>query len=284
MAAGTEARGPAERTRWRAWAALPLGVAAVGLIDHLTGADIHVVALYFVPLAWASARLGLRGGAVAALLCTLAWTAAQYSTGIRPATPSAWLVNFCTQGAAFATVAFLVARLSEALRRERQRAQTDALTGLRNRQAFLEQAAGALALCRRHARPVALACIDLDGFKRLNERAGHAAGDELLRSTARTMGWALRASDIAARTGSDEFAVFLPETADGPAQALMERLRDALESSEAFQAAALTASIGLSCDPAARRDVGELLKQADLEMASARRAQRRGVSVQRWNV
>lgn len=93
-----------------------------------------------------------------------------------------------------------------------QHARTDALTGLNNRLAFIEAATIALALCKRHARPVALVYLDLDNFKQVNDARGHAEGDYVLRKCAATMLAQSRITDIAARLGGDEFVIFLPET------------------------------------------------------------------------
>ena len=119
--------------------------------------------------------------------------------------------TFFIQGAGFLAVGLLCARTSEALQRERARSQIDSETGLRNRQAFLDDAQGALSLCRRHRRPVALAFIDLlPGLPAPNapdaRDAADAAGDaddagriDMLRRCGQYLQWSLRASDILGR-------------------------------------------------------------------------------------
>jgi diguanylate cyclase (GGDEF)-like protein len=228
------------------------------------------VSLYFVPLALAGWRLGRGGAALSSLLSAVVWLAMLYANGARYSQPYIGLVNFLTQAAAFLTVSMLVALLSEALRKERSHSRTDYLTGLRNRLAFVEQASFALLLCKRNARPVALAYIDLDNFKNVNDSLGHARGDALLQKCGTVITESLRETDISARIGGDEFVVFLPETNAENAVALLERLLQALEVSTDFQAVGVTASIGIVVEEPARSDIDQLVQHADSRMYRAK--------------
>jgi diguanylate cyclase (GGDEF)-like protein len=98
---------------------------------------------------------------------------------------------------------------------QRATAATDPLTRLPNRRAFDQHLAAALGRADRSGRPLALLALDLDGFKAVNDREGHAAGDRLLVRAGRSWLGALRKGDVLARSGGDEFVVLLPE-ADGP--------------------------------------------------------------------
>lgn len=112
--------------------------------------------------------------------------------------------------------------LEEQLRRM---AATDPLTDLANRRAFLEAAARELAGARRRGAPLALAMVDIDHFKRVNDGFGHAVGDEALRLVARTCIENLRAGDLAGRLGGEEFCLLLPDTDLPAALAVAERVR-----------------------------------------------------------
>ena len=175
-----------------------LAAALAALVDHATGTDVDVLALYFVPIIFAGWRLSRIGAIAIALLTTLAWLGVRYLTGWRPANPLLWWVNFATQGTGFVVLAVLVSVFGDALRRERSLHRTDLLTGLKTRLALLEEGGAALAVCRRHARPIALAYIDLDNFKQVNDSQGHARGDELLRDCGRVIQASIRAGDLAA--------------------------------------------------------------------------------------
>lgn len=112
--------------------------------------------------------------------------------------------------------------LSTALERT---ARTDPLTGLLNRRALAERLAPAAASARRRREPLSVLMIDLDEFKEINDRYGHAAGDRVLRAIADCMRDAFRAEDICGRWGGDEFLVALPATGNDEAHVAAERFR-----------------------------------------------------------
>lgn len=113
-------------------------------------------------------------------------------------------------------------RLDEELRRA---AETDPLTGVSDRRRFFSLAAEALAESTASGRPLSLLMVDVDHFKTINDRFGHAAGDEVLRTVARRMADAVRVEDAVARLGGEEFAVLLPRLDRPAAAAVAERLR-----------------------------------------------------------
>lgn len=121
------------------------------------------------------------------------------------------------------SICLVLGQLSESLRRQ---ADTDPLTGLLNRAGFLAAAEREHAIAQRTGAPLTLAVLDLDGFKQINDRHGHAVGDRLLVDLARSWILRLRAGDILARQGGDEFVLLLPATSMDAAQAVIERLRD----------------------------------------------------------
>lgn len=138
-------------------------------------------------------------------------------------------VGSCAMLAGGAYVQALVIKESgDALRRV---AGTDALTGLLNRRSFGEIAERELARCRRSGRPLALALGDIDFFKRINDRYGHAAGDHVLQVVANLLPAALREYDSVARWGGEEFVVLLPDADREHALTIAERLRASIAGS-----------------------------------------------------
>jgi diguanylate cyclase (GGDEF)-like protein len=125
------------------------------------------------------------------------------------------------------TIAGAVSVLSNLVARMREQADTDQLTGLLNRAGFRIAAEREHALATRTRLPLTLAVIDLDSFKSVNDRGGHAAGDRVLRELA--AGWltALRSCDTVGRHGGDEFVLLLPGTTAEGAAVVLERLRSA---------------------------------------------------------
>src|SRR3954468_16732284 len=113
----------------------------------------------------------------------------------------------------------------------RRSALRDPLTGLYNRRGLDERIAYEIARHSRERRRVAVVAIALDGFKRVNQPFGHAAGDELLRDVAEALGSAVREQDTVARLGCDEFCVLAPETGRGGAQHLAAKVEHAIRQS-----------------------------------------------------
>ncbi len=163
-------------------------------------------------------------------------------------------------------------RAALAHERERQThlALHDALTGLPNRRALDHQLDGALARARRHHMLVGVGMLDLDDFKPVNDRLGHAAGDRLLQAVATQLRGALRADDYVARLGGDEFALVFEDLARiEDLEPLLERVRIALERPCRIDAEdiRLHASLGMALFPLHADDSGEqLLRRADQAM------------------
>jgi diguanylate cyclase (GGDEF)-like protein len=111
---------------------------------------------------------------------------------------------------------------------QQEMATRDPLTGLRNHRDFHESLEAELGRCRRTAARVSVALVDLDGFKRVNDSGGHAAGDRVLQNVGAAIERSVRAGDVAFRVGGDEFAVLLPEAGPEEAEAALERVAHAV--------------------------------------------------------
>ena len=127
-----------------------------------------------------------------------------------------------------AAVADQVAIALDRARQFSSEARTDHLTGLANRRQFERVMEREVALAERHSRQLSVMMIDLDNLKRINDRQGHRAGDGALRIVAQQLQRVVRASDVCARVGGDEFAVAMPETAMERAHDVATRLRAAI--------------------------------------------------------
>ncbi len=122
----------------------------------------------------------------------------------------------------------LLHELEAARRSLAQAASTDPLTGVGNRRRFFDVAARELTISRRQERAMSIIVLDLDDFKAINDRFGHAAGDGVLVEVARVCTEALRTSDLLCRWGGEEFIVMLPDTDERGAHIAAERLRSAV--------------------------------------------------------
>ena len=169
---------------------------------------------------------------------------------------------------------------SARLRDELQRQAThDVLTGLPNHRALIGAIDHELERTRRNSRRFALAFIDLDHFKTLNDTLGHAGGDGALRETAQIIKATLRAVDIAGRWGGDEFVVLLPETDTAGALKAAERIRAAIAQHrfECAGGAHLTCTVGVATQPDDGLDRDTLVASADRAMYTAKQLGRNQV-------
>ena len=146
-------------------------------------------------------------------------------------------------------------------------ATTDSLTGIHNRRYLIERAQQEIARCRRSGRPLSLAMLDLDRFKRVNDRFGHAFGDEVLIGMCEVDSRVLRPSDTLARFGGEEFVLLLPDTDAEGALRVAERVREAVAGmrmqTPQQQPVAITASLGMSTLGDDANDLDQLLRNAD---------------------
>ncbi len=140
----------------------------------------------------------------------------------------------------------IAAHLSHATRFETEAHDNrhDALTGLANRRAYEERLAVETARATRDQQPLSICLLDLDGFRGVNERLGHAAGDDVLRDVARLVD-GFRAADDAFRIGGDEFAILMPQTGPTDARLAAERLADAILAAK-LGGATIGASFGIA--------------------------------------
>ncbi|MBN8487165.1 MAG: GGDEF domain-containing protein [Burkholderiales bacterium] len=169
-------------------------------------------------------------------------------------------------------VIHLLREVDAAHRRVQHLAWHDELTGLLNRRRFTELGLLALERAQRQAEPLAVVLLDVDDFKHINDRHGHAAGDALLQTLGQVLPASLRRSDLAARWGGEEFAVVLPGVARSDALRIVERLRQAVESTPivaAGQSLRCTVSIGVAA-PGPGDNLDDLLRRADQAMYLAK--------------
>lgn len=108
---------------------------------------------------------------------------------------------------------------------EAKRAQIDPLTGLWNRRYFDQRLSAETSACQRHGRPLSCMMVDIDLFKKLNDKYGHPAGDDAIRAVAEVMRGACRREDVVCRYGGEEFAILCPDVKSAGAAVLAERLR-----------------------------------------------------------
>ena len=155
-------------------------------------------------------------------------------------------------------------------------ADTDYLTGLMNRRAFLAVADDTVEFCRRYKRGMATLMIDIDHFKKINDTHGHAAGDDAIKRIAEIIDQSIRTTDKAARFGGEEFVV-LREIDQETALLLAERIRRSIEQTTIEHGEArfpATVSIGVAINAEGDRDVQDMIERADQGLYIAKKTGR----------
>jgi diguanylate cyclase (GGDEF)-like protein len=183
---------------------------------HTTGGAIGDTLAYGWLIVWVAVFFPPAAGAFAALI-GVGFGLGLLASGL-PAMHAPWaLVTLAS-----ATVGIVMGRVSRVVRRH---VATDPLTGTLNRGGLHAAAGRAATRTRRRSEQIMVAVLDLDGFKAVNDRSGHAEGDRLL--TEATAAWrrALRSDDLLGRVGGDEFVVIMPRTAPDEAARVLDRLR-----------------------------------------------------------
>lgn len=160
------------------------------------------------------------------------------------------------------SICLVLGHLSESLRR---RADTDPLTGLLNRNGFMAAAVREHAIAQRSGNRLTLAVLDLDGFKQINDLRGHVVGDRVLADLGRSWRERLRAGDILARHGGDEFVLLLPATSPESAAVALDRLH--------VEDLPVTWSVGIG-EWLGGESLGECIARADADLYSVKNALR----------
>jgi len=197
----------------------------------------------------------------------------------------AYLGGFAAQLAPVILVAYITTMFSADIRYGLNRAkllsETDELTGLYNMRGFVVIANRLFAQAQRYARSASFLMVDSDSLKQVNDSYGHEAGNRLLQHVVKAMQGHLRATDVPARYGGDEFIIMLPDTPARGALEVAERIRNAVESTPfAAEGARVpcTVSIGVASYPQDGRGIESLLARADRALYEAKAGGRNRVT------
>jgi diguanylate cyclase (GGDEF)-like protein len=238
---------------------------------------LALVTMFAIPIVIAAPFFyGLSSGSGASLVVT---TASILGLALALGLLTVWLARRVLEPAERLEEARRI--LEDAYDRARAEALRDTLTGLGNHRAFQEEVERQWAIHARSGRPMALAILDLDDFKRVNDSSGHAVGDQMLRQAATTIASYVRRSDRAFRVGGDEFALILPETDTNQAQLTIRRLLAACldgETGRGFEHT-ISFSAGISAGPDPARDREALYRQADAALFWSKRHGRTCVTI-----
>lgn len=164
---------------------------------------------------------------------------------------------------------------SRRFREARQLADLDSLTGLHNRRYFYETLGREVDRAQRYQRRLSLVIVDVDGFKEINDRIGHLAGDAVLAEIADRIRQVVRSADIPCRVGGDEFAVIVPEVEEGQARQLVGRIQRAVTSQAIARAGRVRVSAGVA-DLQANDSPTSLFERGDESLYAAKHTAHNG--------
>ncbi len=242
------------------------------ILKYLAGPEAIFSAIYLIPVSFATWYLsGFAGialaGASAASMLTLNLV---YRAAFRHGATPYW--NAAMDSAVFLFAVFTLCEVKTLLAREHELSREDFLTGIANRRGLVEALEQETGRARRFNRPLTLVYIDIDDFKKINDRYGHEAGDGSLCTLARLLATSIRKTDLTARLGGDEFVLMLPETDTDHALRIVHKLHAALQSSIAEHEYPVTFSIGGITFTNSPPSPEKMLALADRAMYAAKQA------------
>lgn len=252
-------------------------VLLIGILDYLSGDQLDLSVLYLPLVALTVWVAGLRTALWMAMISSTLWLVDDFVIPQHPLPDFYKYWQTAMRFIVFAAFAEIIGQLRGALEREQTQARRDALTGLLNVRGFHEAANTELARSFRHRRPLAIAFIDCDNFKQVNDRLGHSTGNELLAEVGRSLLATTRGSDLVARMGGDEFVLLFSELDARAARQAVEKSLAQLAIVMREHDWPVTFSVGLASFATPPGSVDELVRTADDLMYEAKRAGRNTV-------
>jgi diguanylate cyclase (GGDEF)-like protein len=256
--------------------------AFIGVVDIFIGPEISSAIFYVVPVGIAAWYGTLRMGIVLSIAASLTWIAAEDLSRGQYSSSSILYWNAFVRLQIFLIIAYLLSKIRRQLEKERDRADTDSLTGVLSNRAFYERAEQEIHRARRYGHPFTVTYIDLDNFKMVNDAHGHTIGDILLRTVASLIKTHLRKTDVVARLGGDEFAILFVETDVQASSGVLQKLRSDLHDSMQKAGWPVTFSIGMVTYKTAPSEVRQMIKMADDLMYSVKKHGKNGVIHSMW--
>ncbi|HET6369686.1 MAG TPA: diguanylate cyclase, partial [Nitrospiria bacterium] len=249
----------------------------IGILDYRSGVDVSLMIFYLVPIFIAAWCIGNWAGILLALGSSAAWFFEDVLSSTPHSHPLIPYWNAAVKIGFFLIIAWLMSSFKNTWDLNRKLARTDDLTGAINRRFFFELASLELSRAGRYRHPLTVAYIDLDRFKMINDRFGHAAGDSLLRSVIQTIRGHIRDVDVIARLGGDEFVLMMPETGYESAESVIFKIRNGLQEMTRMEGWPVTFSIGAVTFYTMPASLDKIMKMADELMYSVKKSGRDNV-------
>lgn len=252
-------------------------VLLLGAIDYFTGFEISFSFFYLIPISIATLYSDFRNGMIVTGLSVFIWAASNRLAG--QTYSSEWILYWKSsiRLVTFSMVAYILHQLNLSIKHQKQLARTDFLTGVHNSREFYRLVEMELRRARAVRQPVSVAYFDIDDFKRVNDRLGQIAGDEILRTVTQAVTSAVRKNDLFARVGGDEFVLFLSGTNEQNIHGVVEKLRNAILNKTSAIQMGVTVSIGVTTFTVPPISVDEIIQAADALMYKVKTDEKGGV-------
>ena len=238
-------------------------VLLIGWIRLLSGPEYAFSFLYLLPIITVTWLVGFHWGLLVSVVCAFSWLLADLSMIDRFSNSFIPLVNESFRLIVFLFMVLIITKHKKILEAQKELAMMDPLTGVANGRAFLRLARTEINRSRRYNHPFSVMFIDIDDFKPINDHFGHQTGDRLLIAVVETIKHHVRAIDIVARFGGDEFVVLLVKTGEKSAAQVAQKLQEKLLDTMRKKQWRVTFSIGLATYHSVPDSVYETIKAAD---------------------
>ena len=255
---------------------------AIFLLDHLAASQIMLGIYYVFPIALMSWAGGMLWGSLFSLLALGLSLMTGFDVGHPFIKPLYFYIDTFSSLAAFLLVAYLTSRFSNTHHKLQILARQDFITGIMNRIGFYEMLNLEINRQIRYGYPFALALIDCDNFKSVNDTLGHQEGDSLLATVATTLNNGMRKTDVVARLGDDEFALILTSVTKTESAGVVEKLQRMLNKSMQEHQWNITFSIGVMVFSSAPDSVGHALEVTDKLMYEVKQAGKNSVRIETY--
>jgi len=239
--------------------------AAICVVDYVSGPSIPFLMVHFIPVIWITWTVGWEAAMAMAFLNALAWIL--LATFTRSTHASSWPPMWnIFRALMFLAIAYTLCMFKRLADLERKWAFEDPLTGLANRRAFFRWAQREISRARRRGESLTVALLDVDDFKKINDRWGHPQGDKVLIWIGKLLRSHLRSADMLARLGGDELVILLSNNTAGSAHAVMEKIRQSLLDSSRELGMPVSVSIGVVTFDRVPQSIETILQAADRQM------------------
>lgn len=230
----------------------------IGILDLVAPDDYIFSFIYILPIVFTTWYAGKCAGILVSIICTAFLAFHQFKEIIFAAV---W--NNLSVLGIFCVVTIMISRIRQLLENESTLSRTDPLTGIMNLRSFTELVEYEVLRLHREGCPFSIAYFDIDDFKKVNDVYGHKRGDELLKAVVTCLAQHLRKTDIFARMGGDEFAIFFPAADQRAVKVVAQKVREGLNELSKSISWPTTVSMGVVTCTSGAYDLDDIIKTAD---------------------